>query len=56
MEYHLGGVTYRPNLKPVKQLWMSFKKSNPASAISGSGYFVGLHDGKTFITTAAPVG
>ena len=52
-EYARGGVTYRPNLKPVGKLTVKFEKS--ADGPTATGYLVGINEGVYFITTAAPV-
>jgi len=54
-EYKLAGITFRPNLKPVKKLVVTFKKQDSTFEVTGSGYLLGQHAGAVYITTAAPV-
>ena len=55
LEYKMHGATYRPNLKPVKKLLVSYKKGTGQVEVTGSGYLVGQHGSEVLITPAAPV-
>lgn len=58
LEYSLDGVTYRPNLEPVRRLRVEFGDAPEAEAgEAGTGsmsFLVGERDGTYLITTAAP--
>jgi hypothetical protein len=57
LEYTLDGVTYRPNLVPVRRIRIEFatpEESDPMLSTSMS-FLVGERDGAYLITTAAPV-
>jgi hypothetical protein len=57
LEYTLDGVTYRPNLTPVRRIRIEFtmpEKGEPNLSTSMS-FLVGERDGTYLITTAAPV-
>jgi hypothetical protein len=57
LEYTLGGVTYRPNLEPVRRIRIEFtvpEEGDPSVSTSMS-FLVGERDGAYLITTAAPV-
>ena len=57
LEYTLDGVTYRPNLEPLRRLRIEFTaaKEGEESASTSMSFLVGERDGAYLITTAAPV-
>lgn len=57
LEYTLDGVTYRPNLEPLRRLRIEFSpaKEGEPSASPSMSFLVGERDGTYLITTAAPV-
>jgi hypothetical protein len=57
LEYTLDGVTYRPNLEPMRRIRIEFAppEEGEASASSSMSFLVGERDGAYLITTAAPV-
>lgn len=57
LEYALDGVTYRPNLEPVRRLRIEFApvaEGQPSRSTSMS-FLVGVKDGAYLITAVAPV-
>ena len=60
LEYTLDGVTYRPNLEPVRRLRIEFAKPETpdegSASLSGSmSFLVGEREGGYLITASAPV-
>jgi hypothetical protein len=57
LEYTLDGVTYRPNLEPVRRLRIEFTESEEGEAITSTSvsFLVGEREGAYLITASAPV-
>ena len=57
LEYTLGGVTYRPNLKPVGRMRVKFSPAKGTGQIrpTSTSYLVGIKDRTYLIVSAAPV-
>lgn len=53
LEYTRNGKTYRPNLKPLKKMQVTYQ--DDSSGIKSTSYLVGEHNGEYYITTAAPI-
>lgn len=51
-EYTLGSITYKINLKLIKELNVLYESNE--SGITRTSYLIGIRNGKYFIATAAP--
>jgi len=54
MEYTIQGITYRPTLKPIGNLVVTYESQGTVNALSTS-YLVGSKDARYYITLASPV-
>jgi hypothetical protein len=57
LEYTLDGVTYRPNLEPVRRLRIEFTQSEESETVTSTSmsFLVGEREGAYLITASAPV-
>lgn len=57
LEYTLGGITYRPNLRPIGRMRVKFLPAKGTGQIrpTSTSYLVGIKDGTYLIVLAAPV-
>ncbi|MFQ5904636.1 MAG: hypothetical protein ACE5JO_13205 [Candidatus Binatia bacterium] len=57
LEYTLGGITYRPNLRPMGRMRVKFSPAKGTGQIraTSTSYLVGIKDGTYLIVLAAPV-